>query len=87
MTFSAFQKAIANKNSLSTRKSAANLITLAKQCGIICNSLKELSKLQNLISQRDNVASSTIITTHDTILLMKRKFIWQNWILKLQNNT
>ena len=60
----AFQKALANKNSLSTSKSVANLIALAEQCGITGNALKELETLQDLMSERTKLASDTKMNSH-----------------------
>lgn len=49
----AMQKAIASKNALSTSKSVANLIALAKQCGYTGQALRKLKELQDLMSERD----------------------------------
>lgn len=59
------QKAIANKNSLSTSKSVSNLIALARQCGITGDALNELEILQNMMSERTKIASDTKMNSQE----------------------
>lgn len=59
----AFQKALANKNSLSTSKSISNLIRLARQCGIAADAIKELQRLQKLQAESKKIAEDTTLPT------------------------
>ena len=53
------QKALANKNSLSTADSVANLVNLAKQCGATAETIAQLISLQSLLANIDTATNYT----------------------------
>lgn len=64
----AFQKALASKGALDTSSSVANLITLAKQCGITGDSLKELQKLQILLNESTSISENKSMSSTEKAL-------------------
>lgn len=64
----AFQKALASKGTLDTSSSVANLITLAKQCGVTGDSLKELQKLQILLNESTSISENKSMSSIEKAL-------------------